>query len=45
VARIPFPAYRHSVVAARRRIAAERDKQYGLGAMTTAKPLPPLCAR
>jgi hypothetical protein len=30
-ARIPFPAYRHSVVAAHRRVAAERDNNLGLG--------------
>ena len=40
-ARIPFPAHRHSVVAAHRRVAAERENN-GLGAMTTAKPRTPL---
>src|SRR6266403_3404591 len=33
---------RHSVVAAHRRVTAERDNNNGLGAMTTAKPRPPL---
>ena len=39
---IPFPAHRHSVVAAHRRFTAERDNNNGLGAMTTTKPRPPL---
>lgn len=30
-ARIPFPAHRHSVVAAHRRVAAERDNNTDLG--------------
>jgi hypothetical protein len=30
-ARIPFPAHRHSVVAAHRRVAAERDNNLDLG--------------
>jgi hypothetical protein len=30
-ARIPFPAHRHSVVAAHRRVAAERDNNRDLG--------------
>jgi hypothetical protein len=29
--RIPFPAHRHSVVAAHRRVAAERDNNTDLG--------------
>src|SRR6266511_4162822 len=41
-ARIPFPAQWHSVVAAHRRVAAERDNNTGLGAITTAKPRAPL---
>ena len=39
---IPFPAHRHSVVAAPERFTAERDSNNGLGAMTTTKPRPPL---
>jgi hypothetical protein len=39
---IPFPAHRHSVVAAHRQFTAERDNNNGLGAMTTTKPRPPL---
>jgi hypothetical protein len=31
VARIPFPAHRHSVAAAHRRVAAERDNNTDLG--------------
>ena len=42
-ARIPFPAHRHSVVAAHKRVAAERDSNLDFGAMTTAK-LRPLLA-